>query len=43
LVTEPVVHPVHAATFGAAEYSPAAHAVQVVAPSAEPASVIEPA
>jgi hypothetical protein len=33
----------HATTFDTAENSPMAHAVQVVAPAAEPVSVIKPA
>jgi hypothetical protein len=43
LVIDPAAHTTHAATFDTVEYSPAAHAVQVVAPAAEPVSVIEPA
>ena len=42
-VIEPAAHTTHAATFDIAENFPAAHAVQVVAPAAEPVSVIEPA
>ena len=33
----------HAATFDAVEYLPAAHAVHIVAPAAGPVFVIEPA
>jgi hypothetical protein len=33
----------HPAMFEFAEYAPVAHAVQVVAPAAEPVPVIEPA
>jgi hypothetical protein len=32
-VTDPVAHVVHASMFDAAEYSPATHAVQLVAPA----------
>jgi hypothetical protein len=42
LVIEPATHAMHAATFDTAENSPAAHAVQVIAPTAEPVLVIEP-
>jgi hypothetical protein len=42
LVTEPAAQTMHATTFEPAEYSPAAHDVQVIAPAAAPISVIEP-
>ena len=40
---EPAPQSLHAATFDAVEYLPAAHAVHVVAPAEEPVSVMEPA
>ena len=40
---EPATHSVHAATLDAVEYSPAARAIHVVAPTADPVLVIEPA
>jgi len=42
-VTEPATHAMQNAALGSLEYSPAAHTMQVVAPTAEPVSVIEPA
>ena len=42
-VIEPAAHAVHAATFDAVEYLPAAHAVHLTAPVLVPVSVIEPA
>ena len=41
-VIEPAAQTMHGAMLESLEYSPAAHAVQVVAPAAEPVSVIEP-
>ena len=43
LVTEPATQTMQDATLESLEYSPAAHAVQLVAPVAEPVLVIEPA
>jgi hypothetical protein len=43
LVTEPTAHTMHEVTPGSLQYSPAAHAVQVLPLAAEPVSMIEPA
>ena len=42
-VIDPAAQSEHDATFEASEYVPAAHGVHVVAPDAEPLSVIDPA
>jgi hypothetical protein len=42
-VIDPATHSVQDATYDAAEYSPAAHAVQVVPPTEAPVSVVDPA